>query len=123
MKCNYNTSNFTDLIISKYIILSEVVVMLHEPAAASKHDPATPYKMRLGAWMFWFYLIIYAGFIAVNIVSPLTMEKIVVMDLNLAVVYGFGLIIVALLQALIYDFACNAKEIELAKPAGEGEAK
>lgn len=97
--------------------------MLHKPAAASKHDPATPYKMRLGVWMFLFYTIFYAGFIAINVVSPLSMEKIVAMDLNLAVVYGFGLIIVALIQALVYDFACNAKEAELAKTAGEGEAK
>jgi len=96
--------------------------MLHQPAA-SKHDPATPYKMRLGVWMFLFYTIFYAGFIAVNILSPLSMEKIIVMDLNLAVVYGFGLIIVALIQALVYDYACNAKEAELAKAAVEGEAK
>jgi uncharacterized membrane protein (DUF485 family) len=101
----------------------EVVIMLHEPAAASKHDPATPYKMRLGVWMFLFYSLFYAGFIAINIISPISMEKIVVMDLNLAVVYGFGLIIVALIQALVYDRACNAKEVELAKATGEGEAK
>lgn len=97
--------------------------MLHEPAAASKHDAATPYKTRLGVWMFLFYLIFYAGFIAVNILSPLAMEKIVFMNLNLAVVYGFGLIVVALVQALIYDAACNAKEKELSPADAKTEAK
>lgn len=97
--------------------------MLHQPAAASKHDPATPYKTRLGVWMFLFYLLFYAGFIAVNILSPLSMEKIVFMNLNLAVVYGFGLIVVALVQALIYDIACNSKENELAAAESKGEAK
>lgn len=97
--------------------------MLHQPAAASKHDPATPYKTRLGVWMFLFYLFFYAGFIAINIMSPLAMEKIVFMNLNLAVVYGFGLIVVALIQALIYDFACNSREAELAAEEAKGEAK
>jgi uncharacterized membrane protein (DUF485 family) len=88
--------------------------MLHEPAAQSGYDPSSPYKMRLGVWMFIFYSIFYAGFIAINIMSPISMEKTIFSGLNLAVVYGFGLIIVALIQALIYDRACNLKEKELA---------
>jgi len=41
------------------------------------------------------------------------MEKEVFWGLNLAVVYGFGLIFLALIMALIYNQACNAKEAEL----------
>jgi len=94
--------------------------MLHEPAAQSGPDPAQGYKSKLGVWMFFVYAIIYAGFVAVNIISPLTMEKTIFLGLNLAVVYGFGLIIFALVLALIYNFLCGMKEKELSTDT-EGE--
>jgi len=87
--------------------------MLHEPAAESGPDKAQGYKSRLGVWMFLLYAIIYAGFVAVNIISPITMEKTMFLGLNLAVVYGFGLIIFALIQALIYNYFCGKREKEL----------
>jgi uncharacterized membrane protein (DUF485 family) len=43
------------------------------------------------------------------------MEKTVIFGLNLAVTYGFGLIIFALVLALIYNAMCAAKEKELNK--------
>jgi hypothetical protein len=47
------------------------------------------------------------------------MESGVFAGLNLAVVYGFGLILFAFLMALAYNFACSKKEIELAdRPEG-----
>ena len=36
--------------------------MLHEPAKPAEKDPAGPYKMRLGIWMFALYSLFYAGF-------------------------------------------------------------
>jgi len=87
--------------------------MLHEPAANMGEDRASSYKMRLGMWMFLMYAAIYAGFVAINVLSPLSMEKIIVFGLNLAVVYGFGLIIFALILALIYNQMCAKKESEL----------
>lgn len=94
--------------------------MLHEPAAKSGADPAFLYKRRLGAWMFMLYAIIYAGFVVVNLASPGLMEKTVVAGLNLAVVYGFGLIIFALILALIYNRACGRREAKLRAVAGQG---
>jgi hypothetical protein len=38
------------------------------------------------------------------------MEKTVIFGLNLATAYGFGLIIFALILALIYNRLCAAKE-------------
>lgn len=89
--------------------------MLHKPATPSEKDLAGPYKMRLGIWMFVFYSLFYASFVAVNLLSPMTMAAIVFAGLNLATVYGFALIIVALIEALIYDAMCRKKEAELAK--------
>ena len=93
--------------------------MLHEPAAQSGPDHAQGYKSRLGVWMFLVYALIYAGFVAINVISPLSMEKIIFLGLNLAVVYGIGLIVIALILALIYNRACGLKEKELNTDEGE----
>jgi hypothetical protein len=42
--------------------------------------------MRLGAWMFLAYLIVYSGFVAINVIKPVLMESVVLFGLNLAVV-------------------------------------
>ena len=89
--------------------------MLHKPAPPTGEDRAEPYKMRLGIWMFLFYGLFYAGFVAINLASPLSMEAIVFMGLNLATVYGFALIVVALIEALIYDYLCRRQEHRLAR--------
>jgi uncharacterized membrane protein (DUF485 family) len=90
-------------------------VMLHEPATPSGKDPSGPYKMRLGIWMFVFYSLFYASFVAINLLKPLAMASIVFAGLNLATVYGFALIIVALIEALIYDWLCRKKEAYFAQ--------
>ncbi len=87
--------------------------MLHEPATPSGRDPAAPYKARLGIWMFIIYTVFYAGFVAINLLSPETMGTVVLAGLNLATVYGMGLIVLALVQALIYNLMCHRKEDEL----------
>lgn len=84
--------------------------MLHEPAAPAGKDYAVAYKTRLGVWMFLFYSLFYIGFVAINLTSPLLMGKIVFAGLNLATVYGFALIIFALIQALIYSAMCTKQE-------------
>ena len=84
--------------------------MLHEPAADSGPDHAAPYKTRIGLYMFAFYSLIYAGFVVINVAKPVLMEKVVFAGLNLAVVYGFGLIILALVLALIYNAMCTREE-------------
>ena len=88
--------------------------MLHKPATPVGKDLAGPYKMRLGIWMFVFYSLFYASFVAINLLSPMAMAAIVFAGLNLATVYGFALIIVALLEALVYDAMCRKKEAEYA---------
>jgi len=87
--------------------------VLHEPASSGGRDGAAPYKSRLGVWMFLIYALFYVGFVAINLYNPLLMEQIVVLGLNLATVYGFSLIIGALLLALIYDRLCRKKELSM----------
>jgi len=94
--------------------------MNHGPATPNAPDPAGGYKSRLGVWMFLIYCLVYAGFVFTNVLTEgQAMQKIVGFGLNLAVVYGMGLIIFALILALIYNALCTAKEKELAGKPGE----
>jgi uncharacterized membrane protein (DUF485 family) len=88
--------------------------MLHGPAAPTGKDPSSAYKTRLGVWMFLLYAAIYAGFVALNLISPNAMEAVVFLGLNLAVVYGIGLIVFALVLAMIYNHMCGRKEALMA---------
>lgn len=97
--------------------------MLHEPATPVGKDPASPYKTQIGVWMFWVYALIYAGFIGINLVDPTAMESIVFMGLNLATAYGFGLIVIALILALVYDRMCSVRERELAAAENRPEGQ
>jgi len=97
--------------------------MLHEPATPAGKDPAGPYKKRLGIWMFLFYALFYAGFVAINLLNPLAMGILVFAGLNLATVYGIALILFALIQALIYNAMCRKKEAELEKTPAHGNKK
>lgn len=94
--------------------------MLHEPAVPVGKDPAVKYKTRLGIWMFLSYLIFYMVFVAINVGWPLLMERVIYMGMNLATVYGFALIIIALLQALVYNALCSAREHALSDTKTEG---
>lgn len=76
-------------------------------------DNASVYKVRIGIYMILLYALVYFSFIVINITNPLLMERIIFSGLNLAVVYGIGLIIFALILALIYNSMCSKKEAEL----------
>ena len=95
--------------------------MLHEPATPTKEDNAIPYKTRLGVQMFIFYALIYAGFVIINITNPVLMEKTIIFGLNLAVVYGFGLIILSMIMALIYNAFCTRAEKAANSEIASGE--
>ncbi len=87
--------------------------MLHEPSASAEADPASGYKTRLGVRMFLAYSVVYAGFVLINVLFPAWMGVIVALGLNLAMVYGFSLIVLALVLALIYNALCSAREKQL----------
>lgn len=85
--------------------------MLHGSAPKTQGvDKASAAKARLGLWFFLFYCLVYAGFVALNALSPTTMELPAVFGLNLAVTYGFGLIVLAIVMGLIYNAICGRME-------------
>ncbi len=84
--------------------------MLHEPAQVHGIDEAAAYKRRLGLKMLAFYGTLYVIFIIINVVWPKAMGTMVVAGLNLAIIYGFALIIIAFLLALVYNWLCTRHE-------------
>jgi len=64
---------------------------------------------RIGLAMFAMYLILYGGFVLLAAFSPQSMEVTPLAGVNLAIWYGFGLIAVAILLALIYGWSCRSR--------------
>jgi uncharacterized membrane protein (DUF485 family) len=67
---------------------------------------------RSGLLLFFVYLAFYAGFMALAALAPQVMSRPVLAGVNLAIVYGMGLIGGALIVAAIYMWLCgrNARE-------------
>ena len=63
---------------------------------------------RIGLVLFLFYLLLYGGFVLINTFSPKTMEATPIAGVNVAILYGFGLIIAAFLLAIIYGVLCKS---------------
>jgi uncharacterized membrane protein (DUF485 family) len=84
--------------------------MAHGPATEWGEDKASEYKAKVGIYFFIIYSIVYSVFVIINVISPLSMAMIVFAGLNLAVVYGIGLIILAIIMGLIYNYMCTKKE-------------
>ena len=62
--------------------------------------------------LFVLYLLLYGGFVFINTFSPETMEATPVMGVNVAILYGFGLIVSAFVLALIYGVLSGPTEGE-----------
>ena len=95
--------------------------MGHGPASDWSKDKAAKFKTRVGIWMFLLYAVIYTGFILINTIDPRLMAS-DIGGLNLAIIYGFGLILFALMVAFVYNAICTAAEEEINGPEQkEGE--
>ncbi|MCM2278663.1 MAG: DUF485 domain-containing protein [Oligoflexia bacterium] len=75
-------------------------------------DNAATYKSRLGITLFLIYSAVYFGFVLINSVSPQLMG-LPMLGMNLAVLYGFGLIAFALALAFAYNGFCTRAEERL----------
>ncbi len=65
-------------------------------------------RSRLGFVLFTIYLLLYVGFVLINAFRPEWMQVQPLSGVNLAILYGFGLILAAFLLALLYGmFAKN----------------
>ena len=80
----------------------------HAPAEQEPIDEADAQRRaRLGLILFAIYFAMYAGFMLLNVFAPKLMELTPIAGINLAILYGFGLIIAALLLAFVYAWLCR----------------
>jgi uncharacterized membrane protein (DUF485 family) len=81
----------------------------HKPQASDEpHDPVQDAKRaRLGVILFAIYCALYGGFMLINVFAPSWMESTPFGGVNLAILYGFSLIVGALVLALFYAWMCR----------------
>jgi uncharacterized membrane protein (DUF485 family) len=85
----------------------------------SVREPASARNTRYGLILFFIYLLIYGGFVLLNAFAPLLMEVTPFAGVNLAVLYGLGLIGAALVLALLYGWLCRTPEAVASETTGE----
>lgn len=78
-----------------------------DPLSELTDTPTERYNRKLGLWLFLLYLSLYVAFVGIITVDYRIMATEVVAGLNLAIVYGFGLIFAAFVLAVIYMVACK----------------
>lgn len=84
-------------------------MFMHEESTKWEKDNSSSIKELLGKWLFIMYAIVYAGFIIINVASP-TFMGIEVGSFNVAIVYGFMLILFAMLLAFAYNHVSSHVE-------------
>lgn len=89
--------------------------MLHEPAVTLGKDNAAAKKSKLGVILFLVYTIIYAGFVIIGLTRPELMGLELIGDQNIAIIYGFGLIILAIVMGFVYNYFCTKMENKMNK--------
>jgi uncharacterized membrane protein (DUF485 family) len=70
-----------------------------------------------GLVLFFVYFAFYAGFMVLNAFYPSLMRSTPLGGVNLAILYGFGLIVAAFLLALVYMYLCRTQND---RSTGEG---
>jgi uncharacterized membrane protein (DUF485 family) len=65
------------------------------------------HNTRMGVILFVVYVLFYGGFMALSAFWPEVMSKPFLRGVNLAIVYGFALIVAALVLALVYMQICR----------------
>jgi uncharacterized membrane protein (DUF485 family) len=72
---------------------------------------AAAHNARWGLVLFFIYVVLYSGFVALAAFFPERMaEPTPIGSVNLAVVYGIGLIVAALALAAVYLFAARSTD-------------
>jgi uncharacterized membrane protein (DUF485 family) len=86
--------------------------------AHDDHPELSAANARSGLVLFFIYLAFYAGFMGLAAFAPGAMGRPVLAGVNLAITYGMGLIVGALVIAALYMAACARN----ARSYGEREA-
>ena len=74
---------------------------------------------KFGLILFSVYSIFYLGFVLVNAFASSWVEWVPFLGLNLAILWGFGLIALALVLALVYGFLCSSPAADAPSKSGD----
>lgn len=82
----------------------------HLPSQPAEHDNklTAARNSRYGLVLFTLYLLLYAGYVLISALQPALMDAVPFAGVNLAILYGLGLIAAALVLALLYGWLCRA---------------
>jgi len=85
--------------------------MDHGPNQSDDEQPEVSSRnARIGLWLFAVYLVFYVVFMLVSAFSPESMAARPLSGVNLAIWYGFALLLGALVMALVYSWLCRARD-------------
>lgn len=98
---------------------------MHVNSTTEEKEIVTQQKSKLGVRLFFIYLICYAGFVTIGVFNYELLSTTVFFGLNLAIAYGIGLILFAIILGIIYNYYCTKYEddAEKADDLGKGDAK
>jgi len=82
---------------------------INEPPRDDDHPEISARNARYGLLLFVVYVLLYAGFMGLSAFEPQLMSRTPFGGVNLAIIYGFGLIVAALVLALFYMLLCRAR--------------
>ncbi len=75
--------------------------------AEEDHPDLAAANARAGMWLFGVYLTLYAGFMGLSAFAPGFMAREMLGGVNLAILYGMGLIAGAVVLAFLYMALCR----------------
>lgn len=88
---------------------------MHGPAIKLDADNAAVKKSKLGVKLFYAYTLVYLGFVVIGLVNPELLSLHVLGEQNLSIIYGFGLIVLAIVMGFIYNALCTRMEDNMNK--------
>jgi len=81
---------------------------LSSPPVDDETEEVATRNARRGMILFLIYLVVYGAYVGLNAFKPAVMDAIPLLGINLAVLYGVGLIVLAMVLALVYAWLCRA---------------
>ena len=79
----------------------------HENQREDEQPEIVAHNTRLGLGLFAVYLVLYVGFMVLSTYWPQVMATRPFAGVNLAIIYGFALIVIALVLAVVYLVNCR----------------
>ncbi|HMR17756.1 MAG TPA: DUF485 domain-containing protein [Sphingobacterium sp.] len=86
---------------------------MHVNNTSEEKESLTQRKAGLGIRLFFVYLICYAGFVAIGVFQYELLAISVLGGVNLALAYGIGLIVFAVILGVVYNYYCSRYEDEI----------